>query len=316
MADLVAKTYVHETSQPVPNLMFTWYATSELRVPDAFQDPKNWEALRNANWEGLSLTRIGSAITNEEGYALLSYEADSLEGFARRSFNIWYTIETPEVVGTPNCSRIIHVSCQLALNASEQEAFTVRIPQSVIEQNGIVRKAAPRIDSSRTADDFDVALGRVEQGAVGSLTPGVEAFSTKFNQEIVRGIEIQEKELGRRFDPMAFPLGLNIQSNNASGPDTPEVIFDEQNRELRVRNSRNQSEKPITFDGIVRYTNPRLTNKDMKRPHVLVDEDTGRVRLALPRVPDTLELSENEPSPLFTFSTRDPRGRAESGRGE
>ena len=302
MENIIARIHGHETSQPIPNLLVTWYVTAETAVPDHIQDPNNWEEFRKANWKGFDVIRIGSASTTDDGVARLAYQREEL---TRRYTNLWYTIQLPEIIGTAYCGRIVHVACQLTMNASEYEEHNIRIPQNLIERYGIFRTTTPNIDAKRTAADFDIALDKVERDSVAATpTPGIEAFSSKYNREIGRAIKLGEKKFGRRFNPMSFSLVLNIESGNDASTDLPEIRYDKQRKQLRVTSSDGHTDHEVSFDGVVRYSNNNLTSKGIKRPGVLVDRDTGKVHLALPKVPTTLELSENEPSPLYTYLTR------------
>jgi hypothetical protein len=199
-------------------------------------------------------------------------------------------------------SKPIHAACQVTENPSESEEYSLRIPRAMIDKFGILNKLSPTIDSKRTTEDFDIQLAKVENGAVETPASSSPIFSVQFNQQVVAAKVEHEKEFGRPLASMSFALSIGVQNADTSSSRVPGILFDKKRSQLIVDNDEGQLAKKMVFTGVTRYTNQRLTSRNMHRPHILLDDKTGNAQLALPKVPQTLELSETEPTPLFKHS--------------
>lgn len=311
MSSVTAKICVHETSQPLSNVLITWYTTSEFSIPEeiAHSGPEKWEELSRTNWKGFNVTRIGSASTKDDGIAHFLYGTETTDGGTQRPSNLWYTLQFPEVIGTPNCGHIFHVASCITVNGANHEEFVLRIPVNIIERHQITTMVSPTIDSKRSSEDVYVQLQKIEHGSSGSLEPGRVAFSKQFNQAIVKAKQHQIKEFGLPYGPMSFTLNMSVDNSSVTESMKGKISFDRNTKQLVIQSASGNPDTPLAYQGVVRYTHQQLTNRHIKKPHIIIDKDTGKVQLALPKVPDILELSETEPSQLFKQLTGDKSDR-------
>lgn len=294
MANVIAHLRIHETKRPIAGLLVTWYSTTASVIPESVHRATGWEAMRATNWPGLDVIRLGAAASDERGIARLQYETANID--VRRVANLWYTVQLPELAGVSDCGRIVHVACNVIQSPGETEVHIVDFPQQVVGKLGIDKRVAPVIDSERTSSDFDVQLQKAERpGGDSTISPG-NLFSLKFNQRIDDAKSVREREIGRAFDPMSFALNVDLQSSRSEK--RPMLKFDKNKRKLTVRRDDGGGDRPLVYNGILRYTNAGLTDGKLRKPHALINEETGRFKLALPKVPDSLELPETA-SPLL-----------------
>ena len=97
-------------------------------------------------------------------------------------------------------------------------------------------------------------------------------------------------------------MNITVVGTGYVGLVTGTCLSEMGNSVLCVDNDEGKLAKKMVYTGVTRYTNQRLTNRNIHRPHIVLDDKTGNAQLALPKVPQTLELSETEPTPLFKHS--------------
>ncbi|WP_378173961.1 hypothetical protein [Aquimarina sp. SS2-1] len=301
MANIITNIIEHENSQPISNLMVTWYTTPKFSIPKDFLESKNWEILKMNNWKDINAGRLGSSYTNKNGIARLSYIVNP----ENESYNLWYTVQSPEIAGSSSCRNIIHVASQIVINATENEEILLRIPHSVLDRFSDLKNLSPLIDSKRSSDDFDMHLEKIERGNVKALDSNVISFSKQFNNRIIKAKELYEIKFGKSQGTMSLSIPMMKQKADSSIIDLSDVVFDKTIKQLSLKSKNSQPDKVLSFKGIKRYKNKNLTFKNIKKPHIIINELTGNVDIVLPKVPDVLELSETEPTPLFMFSNKE-----------
>ena len=290
---------VHETNRPVPSLMVTWYATADRVVRDAISDPSKWDVRRRDDIDALGLRRIGSAITDDSGTARLSLRAEPEAVVAgRRELNLWYTVRTPDIADTRCCGRTIHVACELIPLDTNQEELLVRIPASSLASETATQRASVIVDANIQSADLTEALRAVE-GAPAPPNARVRgSVGRARNKEIAERVDAAARTRRLLERRRSAATGLDIRVRGKKGQ--PQFGIDKGTGNLVVQDPKTQAEVPLVFDGIERYTNDGLTESQIECPHVLVDETKGRVRLALPKVPDVL-VARAAPSRLRRY---------------
>lgn len=297
MKTLVVTILEHETSRPLSGLLVTWYLTAERNIPAAYLEPSKWAELKKAGWAELKPARIGSAVTANTGSAVLTFDDKSHDDVRR--LNVWFTVQLPEVVGSKSCNQIVYAACEIRQTPAEYEEFITRIPRDLVQEYTIGLNSFTKLTANLSLADVTVELMKLEPKPAirGRRAP---AFSKVFNERIAEAKKKTDESLGVRVRPVAvflpvpFVAGGNVTGNSG-------VSFDAETKKLVVK--RRGSNKELSFEGIRRYTNQRLTAKKFARPRIEVDVDSGKTQIALPRVPDQLELSETNPTRLFSFSS-------------
>lgn len=295
MGKIKLKLCIHETSAALPNLMVTWFGTPLSLVPEEYLDSSKWEILRKSNWKGLNAIRIGSAYTKEDGYAQMEYDSKRLA--ADPSLNLWYIIQSPEIAGAKSCSQVIHASCQLIVNPSEYEESEVRVPMELYNDFGLGTNLAPIIDSQRSSEDLYLQLKKVETGlkVVGADNTGI--FSKAYNKDLQKSKERKEKAFGRIAKPHSFRVPVSLKDKSSSENLKDAIIYDERSKSIILR----EGGLPLRFEGIARISKKEMSPKDKNKPVILINKETGRFQVSLPKVPDNLELSETMPTKLYQF---------------
>lgn len=289
----------HETSRPLQGLLVTWYLTAERNVPDGYLDPSKWAELKKGGWAELNPSRIGSGVTSHRGQAVLTFEGSSHEDLRRP--NVWFTVQSPEVVGSRHCGQVVYAACDIRESSSEYEEFALRVPRDIVQLNHLDLNSFEKLTTSLTVSDIATELAKV-----GTVTDGpgrgAPTFAKAFNARVARAKKDTDDLLRVRLHPLAVTLSVPFVQRGAGRSTEAPVVFDNDKRKLVVKAERGGPAKEVSFDGIRRYTNSRLTGKTFSRPKIEVDVTTGKAQIALPRVPDTLELSETNPTRLFSFA--------------
>jgi hypothetical protein len=298
MTSLTIRLHVQETSRPISGLLVTWYATRKQSLRKELQDPSTWDKVRSRHPSEFGLTRLGSSVTNAGGVARLQLESSSIE----RLTQAWYTVQTPELAGEAKCSRTIHVACELTSISTDHEQFSVRIPQGILDRSGAEGRSSPVIDGARHLDALHAALEVIKKPPVGPRPSLPNSFASAFNARIAASLAQTPSKTEQALRALSSAAGLQLKYR--LGRQTPSIRFDQAAGVLTVRDAANQVDTPLRFGGIRRYTNKGLTEKQIVRPYAEVDQSTGNVVIALPRVPDEMIARESAPSGLFEYVAR------------
>jgi hypothetical protein len=299
MKTFAATILEHETSRPLPGFLVTWYLTAERSVPDSYLDQSKWADLKKLGWAELNPSRIGSAVTNSAGQAALTFEGGSNDDVHRP--NAWFTVQSPEVVGSKSCGQVAYAACEIRESPANYEEFAVRMPREIVQLNDLGLNSFVKVTANLTVSDIATELAKA------STAPAVRprrapAFAKAFNERIAKAKQETEKLLQVRVLPVAVSLPVPFVARAASVTGAMQVVFDEDKGKLVVKQGSRGPTKDVSFDGVRRYTSARLTGTKFSRPRIEVDVATGKAQIALPRVPDTLELSETNPTRLFSFA--------------
>lgn len=290
---------VHETNRPASGLVVTWYATADRVVRGEISDPLKWDARRRDDIDALGLRRIGSTITDDSGTARLSLPAELEAAVAGpRGLNLWYTVRTSDIAGASSCARTIHVACELIPLGTAHEELLVRIPASSLGSAATNRRASVIVDANIQAADLAEAVRAVEGAPAPPPAQVLGSIGRALNKEIAKRLGAAARARGLLERQRSAATGLDIRARGQKGK--PQFGVDKGTGNLVVQDPQTQAEVPLVFDGIERYANDGLTESRIERPHVLVDETNGRVRLVLPKVPDVL-IARDAPSRLRLF---------------
>lgn len=289
---------VHETNRPLSGILVRWYVTSDRVVREEISDPVKWDARCRGDLDELGLRGIGSTITDDSGAARLFLRTDlEAAGAGRRAPNLWYTVRTPDIAGARCCGRTIHVACELIPLGPGHEEILVRIPASSLGSAATARRASAVVDANIQAADLADAL-RALEGAPAPPARMRASIGQALNKEIAGRVEGAAEARGLLNRRRSAANGLDIRSRHHN--DAPSFAAHPQTGKLVVMDPQTGDAVPVVFDGIERYANARLTEGRIERPHVVVDEARGGVKLVLPRVPDVL-VARDAPSRLTRY---------------
>lgn len=298
MAYITARLCVHESSRPLSNLQLTWYLTPKSDIPSDYFDSYNWNSLRKCNWERLQLTRLGSSITDIEGISCLQYSINKSDPSDKHRQNIWYIVQLPEVAGEALGGGVIHVGSEVIVNPSTNEEIQIRFPEHIIEKFGVEDKRSPNFDSRMTGADLDVSLEKIEKEFVKNKVKEGARFSKKFNEELAIKKE-EENNNPLSPIPMKVILPISLEMLNSKKNSEINIGFDKRKSKLVLKNNANEIVNTLNYKGVSRYIRKSLKNENLFGPQILVNEVSGDLHLLLPKVPEVLELTELELSPLY-----------------
>lgn len=302
MTSITIRVYLHETSRPIRGLAVTWYATPDQSLRKELLDPDQWDKARARRSPiDFGLTRLGSTTTDADGMARIEHRVGTKDPTARTTQS-WYTIRTTDVAGEPDCSRTIHVACELTPMTADHEEFAVRIPQRLLDHAGAQRRSSPTIDGSRSLGPLHTALKAVSATPAQPRPNVAGSIGSALNARLAQGLsgKLGDAEAARR----ALSAAAGVELRSANGLGRPVVSFDSGVGALTVRDPVSQADIPLRFTGVVRYRNAKLTESAIERPHAVVDETGGTVAIVLPQVPDDLVASEPTLTRLFQYLDR------------
>lgn len=295
MASLILRVVVHETSKPLPGIIVTWYASRDRRISRKKRETSKWDRALEGDADA-GLKRLGSALTDASGRARLEMK-QGLASQGSPELFAWYSLRTAEIAGQ-SCSRTMHVGCDSIPLTDVDEDVLVRLPRALLDSAGVDRRGSDTVDGVRDLPKIRDALRRAET-IPSKRTQPAAPFSAKLNARIAAARAASAAVDADQMRGGSYAPGLR---RRGSGGTEPALKYDNVKRRLTVTDPQKNKDVRVTYKGIVRYKNPRLTEKGMESPYLKITESSGDAMIALPSVPDELVSRATEPSRLVRFA--------------
>lgn len=300
MNKITGRIVVHETDRPISSLQVHFYSLKEKSLPKSIRDEPQWDKLYEAGWKGLTTTRLGSVQTTAEG--LIDYEYDpSLVKLPpnTRDLNLWFAVVGPEITGAKGCPKVLHVGCDVRVNAGIHESYVVRIPSERLIRLGLNGGTAKLSESFSTPELYTL-LDKVTGTSLLPDPPALRgSFGEHFRKRQKEHNAMLKKEGLSLPTKSAFPVSLPLRSSAGKAISrNTKIQFDKNEKTFTVKRG-NEEAKPLKFDGVVRLEATNLKSLKQNRFSIQIDDKTGNFKLALLNVPDALRLTDNEPDKLY-----------------
>lgn len=301
MNKITVRVVVHETDKPISSLQVHFYSLKEQALPRAIKDESLWDKLYEANWTGLTVTRLGSAHTSTDGLINYEYDPSFVKALTKSdALNIWYVVVEPEVAGRKSCPKILHVGCDVRVNAGSHESYFIRIPNERLIRLGLDAEPVPMLSQTFTSPELYTLINEVSQVSLPTQVMEEDgSFAVGFRKRQMKHRAKLKKKNFVYPTRSAFSALLPLKTHEGKSlSENTKITFDKQNKSFAIVRE-NEPAKSLTFKGLVRIEATNLKSLKQNKPAVQIEESSGNFRLALLKVPDSLRLTDNEPNALY-----------------
>lgn len=298
MGLVTIKVLEYETKIPISNLIIDWYSTEADNIPAKYKDRTNWTKLYESGWNDIRPTRIGSTILHQNGMGRFEIPANQKDRYLSGQ-NLWYTIKSPEIAGY-SCGAVLHIACELLPINSIEEQILVLIPKSSLLRSSIISRAYLKFATNLETHEFHGSLKKIEKG-IGNQNIR-NSYAKRINSKLEEFNTSKKTKIEKRNLQENFSIPFKLRNLDSNKKDIPKIEFIKDKQSLHFIGDKKQIK--LVYNGINYFTNKKLNGQELTRPYLEVNDETGRIKVMLTKVPGKLVASNSQSTSLFKFSNK------------
>jgi hypothetical protein len=296
------KITVKETGKGIGDLLVVAFYLDQESLPKSALDPHTRNDADEL-WHAISGDRIGSVLTDENGWFELAYDDTAFKPRNRPGpSNLMLFVLASEEAGCGGRPTILHVSYGTRQNAGRIETFAIRLSLRVLVESGVSKRSLPDMTAPvRGARQFAKNLRSLKPEP--SNTKGTrDTFSKRYKKwnELLQSANLATKRPLRR--PASFHREIELLDTAMKKlPAGLKITLDRGNSRLMLKKDRKSKPVPLKFGGYKYTQDLKLASVSTGGVSFLVDREKSKFYLCIPRSPTRLSARDSSPDRLFAW---------------